>query len=75
MYALHLYREVIFGEQTNEKLDDILDMNRREVLILAPLAILTIVLGVYPSLITDITSASVENLIANFNAATAVAGN
>jgi len=50
-------------------------MNRREVLILAPLAILTIVLGVYPSLITDITSASVENLIANFNAATAVAGN
>jgi len=75
MYALHLYREVIFGEQTNEKLDDILDMNSREVLILAPLAIMTIVLGVYPSLITDITSASVENLIANFNAATATAGN
>jgi NADH-quinone oxidoreductase subunit M len=75
MYALHLYREVIFGEQTNEKLNDILDMNRREVLILAPLAIMTIVLGVYPSLITDITSASVENLIANFNAATATAGN
>ena len=75
VYALHLYREVIFGEQTNEKLDNILDMNRREVLILAPLAIMTIVLGVYPSLITDITSASVENLIANFNAATATAGN
>ena len=75
IYALHLYREVIFGEQTNEKLDDILDMNRREIIILAPLAIMTIVLGVYPSLITDITSASVENLIANFNAATATAGN
>ncbi|WP_026942080.1 NADH-quinone oxidoreductase subunit M [Hellea balneolensis] len=75
MYALHLYREVIFGEQTNEKLNDILDMNRREVLILAPLAIMTIVLGVYPSLITDITSASVENLIANFNTATATTGN
>jgi len=32
IYALHLYREVIFGEQTNEKLDDILDMNRREII-------------------------------------------
>jgi len=31
---------------------------------------MTILLGVYPSLITDITGASVENLIANFNAAT-----
>jgi len=69
MYALHLYREVIFGEQTNEKLNDIIDMNRREWLILAPLAVMTIVLGVYPSLITDITSASVESLIANFTAA------
>jgi len=74
MYALHLYREVIFGEQTNEALDDIEDMTRREWLILGPLAIMTIILGVYPSLITDITSGSVENLIANFNAATAPAG-
>ena len=70
MYALHLYREVIFGEQTNEKLDGILDMTKREWVVLAPLAIMTIVLGVYPALITDITSASVENLIADFAAAT-----
>jgi len=75
MYALHLYREVIFGEQTNEKLNDIIDMNRREWLILAPLAAMTIVLGVYPSLITDITSASVESLIANFTAATGTGEN
>ena len=74
MYALHLYREVIFGEQVNDKLDDIEDMNRREWLILTPLAIMTLILGIYPSLITDITSASVENLIANFETATATAG-
>lgn len=73
MYALHLYREVIFGEQTNEKLDGIADMTRREWVVLAPLAVMTIVLGVYPALITDITSASVENLIADFASAT-VAG-
>ncbi len=70
MYALHLYREVIFGEQTNDKLDGIADMTKSEWIVLAPLAIMTIVLGVYPALITDITSVSVENLIADFATAT-----
>ena len=75
VYALHLYREVIFGEQKNSALDDIKDINVRELIVLTPLAFLTILLGVYPSLITDITSVSVENLIINFNAATALNGN
>lgn len=70
VYALYLYREIIFGETVNDKLEDIADMTRREWIILTPLAVMTILLGVYPSLITDITGASVENLIANFNAAT-----
>ena len=70
VYALHLYREVVFGEQTNEKLDDITDMNKTEILVMAPLAIFTIVLGVYPSLVTDITAVSVQELISNFQAAT-----
>ena len=71
MYALHLYREVIFGKQTNDKLEGIADMTKSEIIILAPLAIMTLVLGVYPALITDITAASVEGLIADFTAATA----
>jgi len=62
----------IFGESVNEKLEGIADMTRREWMIMTPLAVLTILLGVYPSLITDITAASVENLIADFNAATAM---
>ena len=75
VYALHLYREVIFGEQKNPDLDDIKDINIRELIVLTPLAFLTILFGVYPSLITDITAVSVENLIINFNAATALTGN
>jgi NADH-quinone oxidoreductase subunit M len=75
VYALHLYREVIFGEQKNPDLDDIKDINIRELIVLTPLAFLTILFGVYPSLITDITSVSVENLIINFNAATGLNGN
>lgn len=65
VYALHLYREVIFGEVTNEKLIGIPDMNMREIIIMAPLVIMIIVLGVYPSLITDITGASVDALLAD----------
>lgn len=69
VYALYLYRAVVFGEQTNEKLDDITDMNKTEILVMAPLALFTIILGVYPSLVTDITATSVDNLITNFQAA------
>lgn len=73
VYALYLYREVIFGEVVNDKLNDIEDMTKRELIVLTPLAVMTIVLGVYPSLITDVTAVSVENLITNFNAAVAPA--
>ncbi len=69
VYALYLYRAVVFGEQTNEKLDDITDMNMTEILVMAPLAIFTIILGFYPSLVTDVTAASVDNLVSNFQAA------
>ena len=70
VYALYLYREVVFGEVTNDKLTDIEDVKRHEIIILAPLALFVIILGVYPSLVTDITAVSVDNLISNFNAAT-----
>lgn len=69
VYALYLYRAVIFGEVTNEKLNGIADMTGQETLILGVLAVMTIVLGIYPSFITDVTAVSVENLITNFNAA------
>jgi len=45
-------------------------MTGREILILAPLALFTLVLGVYPSLVTDITAASVDSLLADIAAST-----
>ena len=74
VYALHLFRETVFGEVTNEKLSDIMDMNAREIFIIGILAVMTIVLGVYPSLITDITQGSVDSLINNYNAALTASG-
>jgi len=73
VYALHLFRGVVFGEVTNEKLNDILDLDKREIIILSVLGVMTLVLGVYPSLVTDITGPTVDGLISNYNAALAAA--
>ena len=68
MYALHLYRETVFGEVVNDKLEAITDLTGREALILGLLAIFTILLGVYPAMVTDITEPAVQQLITEFNA-------
>ena len=68
-YALFLYRRVIFGELEKETLKNIMDLNRREVLTLAPLVVTTIFFGVYPAPIMDVTAVSVENLIAGYEEA------
>jgi NADH-quinone oxidoreductase subunit M len=63
VYALSLYRRVVFGEIVNPKLNAIADLDLREVVIFAPLIVGALALGVYPRLITDVTSASVERLV------------
>jgi NADH-quinone oxidoreductase subunit M len=62
-YALWLYRRVIFGALVKPALQTIQDLSLREVAILAPLVIVTILLGVYPKPIFDVTGVSVQNLI------------
>jgi NADH-quinone oxidoreductase subunit M len=72
MYALTLYRRVMFGEITNPALATITDLDWREVAIFTPLIIGTLVLGVKPDLIFNITQSSVDLLVANWR--TAVGG-
>jgi len=62
-YALWLYRRVVFGDLIKESLRSIADMSPRERAIFAPLVAMTLLLGVYPSLVTDIIGPSVEHLI------------
>ncbi len=71
VYALTLYRRVTLGELTNPKLAAITDMDRREVALFAPLVIGTLVLGVQPNLITDVTHASVQHLVDGWRTALA----
>jgi NADH-quinone oxidoreductase subunit M len=73
-YALWLYRRVIFGVIEKESLKSMLDLSRREIAILVPLAILTVLFGVYPDPIMKVTAASVDQLVGNYNAALAAAG-
>ncbi|SLN44528.1 NADH-quinone oxidoreductase subunit M [Pseudoruegeria aquimaris] len=69
-YALWLYRRVVFGDLIKESLKSITDMTRRERAIFAPLVVMTLLLGVYPSLVTDMIGPSVENLVSQYNLAT-----
>ena len=72
-YALWLYRRVVFGDLIKESLKTISDMNTRERFIFAPLIVMTLLLGVYPSLITDIISPSTAALVDSYDNAVAAA--
>jgi NADH-quinone oxidoreductase subunit M len=68
-YALWLFRRVVWGALTRSTLRSIMDLDRREATILAPLVILVIVFGVYPGPILDACSASVSALVNSYQAA------
>jgi NADH-quinone oxidoreductase subunit M len=73
-YALWLYRRVIFGALEKESLKAMLDLTRREKILLYPLVALVIFFGVYPIPVFDVTAASVDALITNYEAALQAAG-
>ncbi|MEM9319785.1 MAG: NADH-quinone oxidoreductase subunit M [Pseudomonadota bacterium] len=66
-YALWLYRRVVFGDLIKESLKSISDMTIRERAIFAPLIAMTLLLGVYPSLVTDMIGPSVEALLMQYD--------
>ena len=70
-YMLYLYRRVMFGKLVREDLKDILDMSPREVAMFAPIIVLVIWMGVYPSTFLGPVHASVAKLIDNFELAKA----
>jgi len=68
-YALWLYRRVVMGELVKEALKGISDMSLREKAVMAPLVAMTLLLGVYPALVTDRIGPSVAQLVENYHAA------
>jgi len=62
-YTLWLYRRVIYGQLEKAELKDILDLNRREIAIFAPLVVLVLYFGIYPEPLLEVMHVSVANLI------------
>jgi NADH-quinone oxidoreductase subunit M len=69
MYALTLYRRVMYGEIVNPELKTITDLDAREILLFVPLIIMTLVLGIYPNLVFNLTASSVDGLVGAWRAA------
>jgi NADH-quinone oxidoreductase subunit M len=62
-YSLWMVKRVFFGEVTNAHVAELTDINSREYLILGLLAILTIVMGVYPKVFTDLIHPAAIDLL------------
>jgi NADH-quinone oxidoreductase subunit M len=75
-YMLWLYQRVFFGELTNEENKSLEDVNKREILTLAPLIALCLAIGLFPKPFFDMTAKSAEKIVnatsvASVNAAAA----
>lgn len=68
-YMLYLYRRVVFGTITRDDLRAILDLSPREVAVFAPLVLLTLWMGIYPSSFTQFFDATVAAMVENHQAA------
>ncbi|MDA7715262.1 NADH-quinone oxidoreductase subunit M [Pelagibacteraceae bacterium] len=73
-YMLWLTKRVIFGTTNNDEIKKIKDVNRLELLMLAPLALLVIFFGFYPAPLMDTLDISVDNLIKNYEIAIRTSG-
>ena len=68
-YMLYLYRRVAFGKITRDDLRGLLDLGPREYAVFAPLILLTLWMGVYPSSFLDFFEVTVAALVQRHEAA------
>jgi NADH-quinone oxidoreductase subunit M len=68
-YMLYLYRRVAFGKITRDDLRSLLDLGPREYAVFAPLILLTLWMGVYPSSFLDFFEVTVAALVQRHEAA------
>jgi NADH-quinone oxidoreductase subunit M len=68
-YALWVYRKVIFGTLDKPALAALRDLDAREIVALAPLVVLTLLFGVFPKFVLDLSATSVATLVENYSRA------
>jgi NADH-quinone oxidoreductase subunit M len=62
-YTLWMYKRVIFGDIANPEVAALQDVNAREFLVLALLAVCVLGMGLYPAPFTEVMHASVNDLL------------
>ena len=62
-YSLWMYKRVYFGDITNDKVRALTDINAREFLLMAVLAVAVLWMGLYPKPFTDVMHSSVDALL------------
>ncbi|MEP6965504.1 MAG: NADH-quinone oxidoreductase subunit M [Polaromonas sp.] len=62
-YTLWMYKRVYLGPVVNDHVKAMVDINKREFLMLALLAIAVLYMGIYPKPFTDVMNASVADLL------------
>ncbi|MGH8161944.1 MAG: NADH-quinone oxidoreductase subunit M [Gammaproteobacteria bacterium] len=62
-YMLYLYRRIIFGVIVHADLKGMLDLSPREVVVFAPLVILVLWMGIYPTSFTNFWAATVAQMV------------
>ena len=66
-YSLWMVKRVIFGDIANDNVRNLDDINAREFVILASLAAVVLLFGLWPAPLAEIMHASVDNLLAHLS--------
>ncbi|MGI9200683.1 MAG: NADH-quinone oxidoreductase subunit M [Woeseiaceae bacterium] len=63
-YTLWMVKRVLYGEVANDNVAELQDLNSREFLVLAILAVSVLLLGLWPAPLVDMMNTSIEQLVA-----------
>ena len=58
-----MVKRVVFGDVANENVAALQDINKREALVLASLALAVLALGLWPGPLVEVMDASITNLV------------
>jgi len=62
-YTLWMVKRVMFGPVANDHVAHLTDLNSREFVVLAVLAVAVLLMGVYPAPLVNMMEASVHHLV------------
>jgi NADH-quinone oxidoreductase subunit M len=62
-YTLWMIKRVIYGDIGNEKVAALTDINRREFFFLLMLALMVLLIGIWPAPLLEVMEASADNLL------------